>query len=68
MHFHILHFELTFSQFLWELTSQASSAPPYDVVKMWIDRLSGMLGVSVYYSKHVINSLVVQAKKLCTRS
>ena len=50
---------ITFSQFLWELTSEASSVPPDDVVKMWIDRLSEMLGVSLYYSKHVINSLVV---------
>ena len=57
-----------YSQFLWDLTNNEIYCPPDDVVKVWIDRLSDMLGVTLYYSRRVIDSIVARANKLRTES
>ena len=54
------------SQFLWDLTNEIY-CPPDDIVKVWIDRLSDMLGVTLYYSR-VIDIFVARANKLRTES
>ena len=54
------------SQFLWDLTNNAVYCPPDEVVKVWIDSLSEMLGVTLYYSRRVINCIVARANKLWT--